>query len=273
MMKSIMVGGALVCLATVAVTGRAHAATCATTGTFASLEAAGSCTIGDKTFSDFSYTPAEIGGATEVPATSFNYATVNNVSNQWGFDFTFPLAAGSNQTNDIALGYTVAVTSGAASINSATDGPITGSITGTGAAAVGETYCLGASTIVGCPGGDLGVLGASLPNTPEDSVTAPGGNCLLGTGCPFFNVSEIALMKDITTSGGTDGTAALSVLINTVDQDTPVPVSEPASLAILAVGLISMGTSAGSGRRVARLLRRAPRPAFFYPQERACNYR
>src|SRR5271169_1488432 len=123
-----------------------------------------SCTIGDKTFSDFTYTPSAIGGATEVPATGFNYTTLNNVSNQWGFDFTFPLNAGTNQVNDIALGYTVAVTSGAALINSAGDGPITGTITGTGAASVGETYCLGVSTTVGCPAGDLGVLGASLPN-------------------------------------------------------------------------------------------------------------
>ena len=239
MMKSMMVGAAIVLLALVAVAKHANAAPCATSGTFAGLEAAGACTIGDKTFSDFTYTPSEAGGATEVPATSFHYTTINNVSNQWGFDFAFALTSGANQANDIALGYTVAVTSGAALISSATDGPITGSITGTGAAAVGETYCLGASTTVGCPAADLGVLGASLPNVPEDSVTVPGENCQLMTGCPFFDVSEIALTKDLTTSGGTNGTAALSIFINTVDQNTPAP--EPSSLAILAVALLGMG--------------------------------
>jgi hypothetical protein len=148
------------------------------------LEAAGSCTIGDKTFGNFTYTPSQTGGAAEVPPSSFNYSTIDNVNDQWGFDFTFPLAAGSNQTNDIALGYTVAVIGGAAMISSVSGGPITGSITGTGAASVGETYCLGAATIVGCPATNLGVLGASLPNSPGDSVSVPGENCLLGTGCP-----------------------------------------------------------------------------------------
>jgi hypothetical protein len=100
----------LTSLAVVAGFGRADAAPCATTGTFASLEAAGSCSIGDKTFSNFSYTPTETGGAVMVPASGFSYTTINNVSNQWGFDFTFSLTADANQTNDIALGYTVAVT-------------------------------------------------------------------------------------------------------------------------------------------------------------------
>ena len=95
MMKSMMVGAAIVLLALVAVAKHANAAPCATSGTFAGLEAAGACTIGDKTFSDFTYTPSEAGGATEVPATSFHYTTINNVSNQWGFDFAFALTSGA----------------------------------------------------------------------------------------------------------------------------------------------------------------------------------
>jgi hypothetical protein len=237
MMKSLIIRAALVSLATLAVSERANAAACAATGTFASLEAAGSCTIGDKTFGNFTYSPSQTGGASEVPASAFNYATISNVNDQWGFVFTFPLSAGANQTNDIALGYTVTVTSGAALIDSATDGPITGNITGTGAAAVGETYCLGGSTTVGCSAGDLGVLGASLPNSSLDRVSVPGENCLLANGCPFFRVSEIAFAKDLITSGGPDGTASLSILVNTVDQ---APIPEPASLAILAASLLGM---------------------------------
>jgi hypothetical protein len=239
---SMIAGVAIACFGIFMVAGgRANATPCPSSGTFADLQTLGSCTIGDKTFSNFTYSPSESGGASEVLASEFNYTTINDVNNEWGFDFTFALDASSGESNDIALSYTVAVTSGAALIDSLEDGPITGGITDTGAASVGETYCLGASTIVGCATADLGVLGASLPSTPEDTVTVPGENCVLATGCPFFDVSEIALSKDLTVSGGSDGTGSLSVLVNTVDQDQSVP--EPASLSLLGIGLFGLAAS------------------------------
>lgn len=157
--KSVVAAAAVVCFATMMAVGeRANAAPCPSSGTFAALEALGSCTIGDKTFSGFTYNPTELGGATEVPATAFDFTTINGVNNEWGFEFIFPLTAGTNQSNDIALGYTIAVTSGAALIDSLEDGPITGSISGTGTASVGETSCLDASTTAGCATTDLALI-------------------------------------------------------------------------------------------------------------------
>jgi hypothetical protein len=83
---------AVACFATIMAVGEhANAAPCPTTGNFGQLESMGSCTIGDKTFSGFTYNPIESGGATEVLATAFDFTTINDVNNEWGFEFTFPL--------------------------------------------------------------------------------------------------------------------------------------------------------------------------------------
>ena len=66
LMKSMM-AGALVSLAAVVASGSANAVPCGTTTLDHWLVAGFSCTVGDKTFSDFSYSP---GGFTLVPASS-----------------------------------------------------------------------------------------------------------------------------------------------------------------------------------------------------------
>jgi hypothetical protein len=54
-----LVGAAIASLLTLTAPGRADATACSATGSFAGLEAAGSCTIGDKTFGNFTYTPSQ----------------------------------------------------------------------------------------------------------------------------------------------------------------------------------------------------------------------
>jgi hypothetical protein len=239
---SIMAAAALVPLATIALSERANA--CATTGTFADLVAAGSCVFvgsnggADKIFSNFTYTPSETGGAVTLPATSFFYTTTLAPSGLVsGLDFLFSLTANSGQINNIALGYSVAVIVDAALIRGGTLGPMTADVTGTGSASVSETYCLLAFTTVGCPSADLGHLGTSFPAPLIDSVATPGENCAEGTSCPFFNMGALTFAEEITATGGSDGTAAVTTLTNTVDQVVP----EPASLALLTVNLLGLG--------------------------------
>lgn len=245
-LKSVVTGAvALVSLGMVAVAG-ANAAplACATTGTFFDLEAtnsAGGCTIGDKTFSNFTYTPqgAPVGGGAPVlvPDTAFHYTVVAGPT-EFGYDFAFALTAAAGQTNDIRLGYTVATNNGAALIDSNELGPLVGGFTGTGSATIDETYCLG-HLLVGCPAGDLGskhVFTNSTGTRLIDDVSTPGENCAAGgTTCPFFDVSLLDITKDINASGFTNGTASITGFFNTVDQ-----VPEPASLTIFGVSLLGM---------------------------------
>jgi hypothetical protein len=238
MMKSMM-AGALVSLATVAVSGAANAVpvACAATGTYATLLAtnsAGGCNIGDKTFSNFTYVSASNPDPATVGYTTISPGGMIVNPTQWGFLFNPNVSAGQ----DILLGYGINIifgTPGNPSIHSAT----LDSLAGGGNAHVDETYCLGALTTVNCAAANTGMLHVTeVAGGPViDSVTTPGGNCVLGgTTCPFMDVSELGIAKNI--NGGTIAGSSITGVSNTVDQTT---VPEPTSLALLASGLLGLG--------------------------------
>ena len=68
----------------------------------------GSCTIGDLTFSGFSYTPTSVGAVTVPPAGS---VTVNPITGtESGLEFDAGWAAGPGQLEDSLIKYTVTCT-------------------------------------------------------------------------------------------------------------------------------------------------------------------
>ena len=185
---------------------------CSTTGNYAFLESLGpgGCTIGDKTFSDFTYS------ASLVPDTGLTFTAIDSGPSAIGFLFAVSLSASAGETNTLGVEYTVTGTN-------IEDAKITLASTATGSGATAsdsETICPG-HAIIGCA--------SSLPLNAFDNA---GEQSKSSDDITFAPVGTLGVLDHVNVVGGGEF-ASVSLFSDTVSQTSAVP--EPGYEGVLAV--------------------------------------
>jgi hypothetical protein len=194
-----------------------------------------SCQIGDKVFSNFTYTSSAFGGALAVPAAGITVDTIGphgSGASLIGADIGLQFNAGWNalagQTSDSDIGFTVTVLGGALKIEDFGLAQVSG-VLPNGSASVVENGCGPAP----CTPSELAVMtfdsGGSNTQRVSDTMFTPRGS--------------VEVSKDISVTGGTSGAAHLSLVTDTFSQ-----IPEPMTMGFIGGGLALLG--------VARLRRR-----------------
>jgi hypothetical protein len=219
--------GFLALLAATITSGAASAQPC-TTAPFTEYVAVVSCTVGDKTYSDFSFDSSSGGSGIAPTAASVTVKpemTADGPGLQFSSDaiaLTQDTASDTTSSIDVDLAYTV--TAGSGFLIDDADLGVTGDISGNGQASVTDFLTVSSS------GQSLPTLFVQLPAT-SDTTTFP------------TPVDAVDVFKDISVDvlAGTTGSADVTIVSQTFSQTTAVP--EPSTLALLCAGVLGLGAA------------------------------
>jgi hypothetical protein len=236
-MKKALIFGALITgLGATRMWATPSATPCPTTGTELStyLVSGFSCQVGDKIFSNFTYTSSSQGGALTIGASSVEVETLGSltgtdpaeVSNaNIGLQFSAGWTAMAGQESDSVIGFTVTVVNGSNMLIKDTGLAQTSGVIGSSSlASVAEEACT-ATPPATCTPGTISIM------TFDDGTT----DSAVVNDVTFSPSGSITVSKDITvTDSGSSGQAEISVVSDTFSQ-TAVP--EPATMLLVGGAL------------------------------------
>jgi hypothetical protein len=192
------------------------------------------CEVGDKIFSNFSYTDSSQGGALAIAAGSVTVETLGSLtgidpaevsSANIGLQFSAGWTALAGQESDSVIGFTVTIVNGSNMLIEDTGLAQTSGVLGSNSlASVAEKACT-ATPPATCTPGTISIMtfddGTSDSQVVNDVTFSPSGS--------------ITVSKDINvTDSGTSGHAEISLVSDTFSQ-TGVP--EPATMVLVGVAL------------------------------------
>jgi len=213
---------ALSLLGGVSLTSQAWAGACVDGGTYASYVSVGSCTIGDKTFSNFTYTSSSSGGVTAISAAGVTVDTIGPAGSgatllgpDIGLQFSAAWSVGSTQFLDSLIGFMVSVATPNVFIHDAGLVQSGTGFTPPGVASVAENLSNNTNLLT--------IFAAGQTKLSDEQVFSPTGS--------------VNVTKDISVNGNVGGSASISLVNDTFSQTVP----EPTSLALFGTALVGLG--------------------------------